>query len=257
MENARSTLTLLMVAMLLLLAHAAGAAPSENEAPMRITDVRFTDLNDATQIEIVGTQFDNGAAPSVTLDGNPIDVTGASATSIQAEIPGNTADGDYTVAVSTGPGNKQNAEHGLTVAPLVAMSVPCIDWFITAGHGEHIHNELHVEDEDGFAILGAQVTYTTAFEGEVFQINVSSTTKTAGHNHGEGCEDPTGEGVTGWFCCIGAGKFDAGGEVPGKRSCPGGEYRVEIVSVEPPPGTTLVWDGLTPSGDTVFFDPSE
>lgn len=245
------------MAVLLLLAHAAAAAPSENnKAPMRITDVRFSDLNDPTQIEIVGTQFDNGAEPIVTLDGDPIDVNGASATLIQAELLGNTPNGDYAIGVSTGAGNKQNAEHGLSVAPLVAMTVPCIDWFITTGHNEHIHNELHVEDEFGLAVLGAQVTYTTAWEGDVFQTNVSSTTKTAGHNRGEGCVDPTGEGVTGWFCCIGAGKFDAGGEVPGGRSCPAGEYRVEILSVEPPAGTNLVWDGVTPSGDTVFFEPN-
>ena len=65
---------------------------------------------------------------------------------------------------------------------------------------------------------------------------------------------PTGSGVTEWFCCIGAGKFD--GEIPGKRSCPAGEYSVEILSAEPPPGTALVWDGLTPDGHTVFFDPN-
>lgn len=240
---------------LLLLAQGTAAAPDGNQAPLRISDVRFTDLNDATQIEIVGSNFDNGAMPAVTLDGNPINVSGSSAELIQAQLPGNTADGDYTIGVSTGSGTKENAEQVFTVAPLVAMSVPCIDWFITAGHGEHIHNELHVEDEDGFAVLGAEVTYTTSFDGDVFQTNVSATTKTAGHNHGAGCVEPTGEGVTGWFCCIGAGKFDAGGEVPGKRSCPAGEYRVEILSVTSPPGTTLVWDGATPPGDTVQFDP--
>ena len=152
-------------------------------------------------------------------------------------------------------GAKQSAEHGFTVAPLIAMSVPCIDWFITGGVNQHIHNELHVEDEFGFAVLGAEVTYTTAWNGDVFQTNLSATTKTAGHNHGEGCMDPTGEGVTGWFCCIGAGAFDAGQEIPGGRSCPAGDYHVEILSVHSPVGTTLVWDGAAPSGDTVFFDP--
>ena len=183
-------------------------------------------------------------------------MTGDSATLIQAEIPGNLSDGDYTIAVSTGSGNKQNADHELTVAPLVAMTVACIDWFLTAGHEVHIHNEMHVEDEFGNAVIGANVTYTNAFDGSVFQTNISATTNTAGHNHGEGCIEPTGSGVTGWFCCIGAGKFDADGEVPGKRSCPGGEYSTAIVSVEAPPGTTLVWDGETPDGETVFFEPN-
>lgn len=229
---------------------------SASVAPMRITDVRFTDLNDPTQIEIVGTQFDNGGTPVVTLDGNPINVSGSTATLIQAQLPGNTADGDYTIAVSTGEGNKQNAEHGFTVEPLVAMTVVCIDWFITGGVDQHIHNELHLEDEFGDAVLGAAITYTTAFDGEVFQTNPATTSKTAGHNRGEGCSEPAGEGVTGWYCCIGAGKFDAGGEIPGKRSCPAGEYHVEVLSVEPPPGTNLVWDGVEPGGDTVFFNPT-
>jgi hypothetical protein len=253
MHLVRPTLTVGAIAISMLLTLSAFA----NEAPMRITDVRFTDLNDPTQIEIVGTQFDNGEELTVTFGGGSIDasLSGSTGTLVRAEIPANTPDGDYTITVSTGPGAKQNAEHGLTVAPLVEMSVTCIDWFITAGHGEHIHNELHVEDEFGDAVLGATVTYTNAWNGDVFQTNVSATTKTAGHNRGEGCSEPTGDGVTGWFCCIGAGKFDAGGEVPGKRSCPAGEYTAAIVSVEPPPGTTLVWDGESPGGETVHFDP--
>ncbi len=113
--------------------------------------------NDAAQIEVVGTNFDNGATPVVSLDGLPLTVHGSSATEIQAELPGGTTDGDYTIVVRTGDGAKQNAEHTLTVAVLESMSVSCIDWFITAGHGEHIHNELHVEDEFGNAILGAQI----------------------------------------------------------------------------------------------------
>jgi len=113
--------------------------------------------NDAAQIEVVGTNFDNGATPVVSLDGLPLTVHGSSATEIQAELPGGTMDGDYTIVVRTGDGAKQNAEHTLTVAVLESMSVSCIDWFITAGHGEHIHNELHVEDEFGNAILGAQI----------------------------------------------------------------------------------------------------
>lgn len=237
--------------LLVLLAQSAGA----NEAPMRITDVRFTDLDDPTQIEIVGSQFDNGDAPVVTLDGDPILVAVASATLIRAELPGSIADGDYTIAVSTGEGAKQNADHGLTVAPLVAMSVTCIDWFITGGHEDHIHNELHVEDEFGNAVLGATVTYTNSIDSVVFQTNVSATTKTAGHNRGDGCNEPEGEGVTGWFCCIGAGPYSPQGP-PAGHACPAGEYTAAIVSVEPPPGTTLVWDGESPGGESVFFEPS-
>jgi hypothetical protein len=231
----------------LLLAQSALAS----EAPMRITDVRFSVLNDPTQIEIVGDRFDNGAAPVVTLDGAPITVHASSATLIEAELPGVLPDGEYMIGVVTGTGAKQTAEHGLSVLPLIPMTVSCVDWFITAGHGEHIHNELHIEDEDGFAVLGANVTYTTAYRSfedrddnvppVVFQTNVSATTNTAGHNHGEGCVAPTGSGVTGWFCCIGAGKWDS--EVPpGKRACEEGTYTARIVSVEAPASTNMVFD---------------
>jgi hypothetical protein len=195
-----STVSVLLVA----------AAAAANEAPMRITDVRFSDLYDATQIEVVGTQFDNGAAPGVTLDGVPINVSTSTGTVIQAEIPAGTTGGDHAIAVTTGSGAKQNAEHTFTVAPLEPMNVSCVDWFTTAGHGEHIHNELHVEDDAGNSVLGAGVVYTTAFRtfeersdgvaSTVFQTNVTTTTNTAGHNHGEGCSEPTGSGVTGWFC---------------------------------------------------------
>ena len=65
-------------------------------------------------------------------------------------------------AVSTGPGNKQSADHGLTVAPLEAMSVVCIDWFLTAGHEVHIHNEMHVEDESGSPVIGARVSWANS-----------------------------------------------------------------------------------------------
>ncbi len=259
MRTLRIAVSALLSTSVLIVAMAAIAS----QAPMRITDVRFADLNDATQIEIVGTQFDNGGPPVVTLDGDPIDVTDSTATLIKAELPAGTADGDYTIAVSTGSGAKQNAEHTLTVAPLEPMSVSCIDWFMTGGHGEHIHNELHVEDELGDAVLGANVTYTTSFRtfeeraddvpARLFQTNVSATTNTAGHNRGEGCSEPSGSGVTGWFCCIGAGKFDADQEIPGKRGCPIGEYTYEILSVESPAGTPLVWDGETPGPVSVDF----
>ncbi len=234
-----------------------------NAAPMRIADVRFTDLGDPTQIEIVGTQFDQGGAVEVTVDGLPVSVIDSTATATEAELSGGITNGGHAIAVSTGDGAKQNAEHTLTVSALESMSVSCVDWFITAGHGEHIHNELHVEDEFGMAVLGADVVYTTAYRTfddraagvppTVFQTNLTSTTNTAGHNRGGGSSDPSGSGVTGWFCCIGAGKFDAGGEVPDLRSCPTGEYSYEILSVDSPEGTPLVWDGETPGPVSIVF----
>ena len=111
------TLSRVAVSMLSMSALFITTAAVANKQPLRITDVRFADLNDSAKIEVVGTNFDNGAAPPVvTLDGDPIDVLGASASVIQAEIPWNLADGDYTIAVSTGPGHKQNADHEFRVS---------------------------------------------------------------------------------------------------------------------------------------------
>ena len=228
-------------------------AASANESPMRISDVRFADLNDTSQIEVVGTLFDQGTFPIVTLDGVAINVTDASATLIKAELPGTTTDGEYTIGVSTGPGNKQNAEHGLTVAPLEAMSVVCIDWFLTTGQEVHIHTEMHVEDSSGNPVIGARVSWESSRDGEVYQTPSSATTNKKGRNSGGGCISPAGSGVTDWFCCIGGGTGQGGPD--GKKACEGGEYRADIVSVESPPGTTLVWDGDTPA-NTRFFDPN-
>ena len=86
----------------------------------------------------------------------------------------------------------------------------------------------------------------------VYQENVSATKDIDGHADGEGCDAPSGSGVTDWFCCIAAGKFD--GEIPGKRACDEGFYTAEILSVTAPPSTNMVWDEETPENG-VFLDP--
>jgi len=131
------------------------------------------------------------------------------------------------------------------------MSVVCIDWFLTAGHEVHIHNELHVEDEFGNVVIGATPTWTNSRDGEIYQTNTGATTNKKGRNSGGGCSDPQGSGVTTWFCCIGGGTGQGGPD--GKKSCESGDYSADILSVEPPPGTTLVWDGVT-LPNTTYFD---
>jgi len=69
---------------------------------------------------------------------------------------------------------------------------------------------------------------------------------------GQGCEDPSGSGVTDWYCCIGAGKWDGG--IPGKRACDKGFYTAEILSVTAPPTTNMVWDEVSPDNG-IFLDP--
>ena len=117
-------------------------------------------------------------------------------------------------------------------------------------------------DEDGK--LDSRVTFESGVQvleerdagvaPVVFQTNLTATSNTAGHNHGGGCSDPTGSGVTGWFCCIGAGKHDATEEIPGKRSCPMGEYTYDVLSVVSPEGTPIVWDGEIPGPLSVDFE---
>jgi hypothetical protein len=103
------------------------------------------------------------------------------------------------------------------------------------------------------AVIGAIVTWTAENDVVgVYQTNVSATGDVDGHADGQGCEDPSGSGVTDWFCCIGAGKWDGG--IPGKRACDEGFYSAEILSVAAPPSTNMVWDGATPDNG-IFLEP--
>ena len=168
-----------------------------------------------------------------------------------ANIPATTPDGDYTLVVMTGAQSKQTASFTISLGG--TMSVVCIDWFRSGPRDEHAHTEVHVEDENGNAVIGAIVTWTSENDVVgVYQTNVSATLDNDGHANGQGCEDPSGSGVTDWFCCIGAGKFDGG--IPGKRACDEGTYTVEILSVTAPASTNMVWDGVTPFNE-IFLDP--
>lgn len=204
--------------------------------------------------EIAGGGFNNGAAPVVSLDdGTLLDVVEVSATMIVANIPGKTKDGDYVLSVSTGADNNQNASTNISLGG--TMSVVCVDWFRSGPKDEHIHTEIHVEDEFGNAVIGAVVTWTAENDVVgVYQTNTSATGDRDGHADGQGCEDPSGSGVTDWFCCIGAGDFD--GDIPGKRACDEGFYTAVILDVQEPPFTNMIWDGITPeNGD--FLSPIE
>jgi hypothetical protein len=230
-----------------------GKGPKGDTAAVAIDGVLLiNEKNGATLAEISGGGFLNGNGPWVTLDdGTVLGVEDVSETMIVAIIPRNTADGDYTLTVSTGGDSKQNASTTISLGG--TMSVACIDWFRSGPRDEHVHTEVHVEDENGNAVLGAIVTWTAENDVVgVYQTNVSTTLDNDGHADGQGCEDPSGSGVTDWFCCIGAGKFDGG--IPGKRACDPGFYTAEILSVTAPPSTNMVWDGETPENG-IFLDP--
>jgi hypothetical protein len=196
--------------------------------------------------EIGGGGFLNGEAPSVTLDGLiDLQVVEASQTLLVANIPTTTPDGDYTLSVATGAQSKQEASTVIRLGGV--MNVACIDWFRSGPRDEHVHTEVHVEDQFGNAVIGAIVTWEAENDTVgVYQTNVSATGDVDGHADGAGCNDPSGSGVTGWFCCIGAAKHD-GLQPPGKRSCDEGLYTSEILSVTAPPSTNMTWDGLTPN----------
>lgn len=258
MQLSRST-PIAVVSMILFLVLALPAAAGGGKGPNGATAAVAIDavllinqVNGLTLAEISGGGFLNGDAPLVFLgDGTALTVDGVSETMIVASIPRQTSAGDHTLTVSTGGLSKQNASTTIRLGG--TMSVVCIDWFRSGPQDEHVHTEVHVEDENGDAVVGAVVTWTAENDAiGVYQTNVSETHDNDGHANGQGCADPAGSGVTDWFCCIGAGNFD--GEVPGKRACDPGRYTAEILSVSPPAATNMEWDGETPFNE-IFLDP--
>ena len=134
----------------------------------------------------------------------------------------------------------------------IQMSVTCIDWFLSGRHQDHIHVELYVEDSFGDPVMGATVTFETSYDTHdgsgplVYATSTGETRDRPGKNRGRGCADPKPiSGSTGWYWCSGAAKW-SGEEPPGKRACPCGFFSVKVLRVDPPPGTNLAWDGITP-----------
>lgn len=191
--------------------------------------------------EISGGGFLGGEFVEVTLDGVVLDTTVVSEEFLISTIPGDSQDGDHTITVRVGDAKKQSADATIRLGG--RMIVSCISWFLTGPAKEHIHSEVHVEDENGEAVVGATVTWTAENDTiGVFQTNVSPTGDNDGHGHGANCvNEVSGSGVTGWFCCIGAGKWD-GETPPGKRACSEGLYTARILDVTAPPFTNMIWD---------------
>jgi hypothetical protein len=197
--------------------------------------------NGDIRAEISGGGFLTGEFTEVLLDDNLLNVVSVSAQLIVATIPGNAADGDHDVTVRVGFENKQSATETISLGG--EMIVSCISWFLSGPADEHVHTEVHVEDENEDAVIGATVTWTAGNDtvGD-YQENTSSTNDNDGHAAGENCPDGvSGSGVTDWFCCIGAGKWD-GETPPGRRACAPGEYTARIVSVTAPLFTNMYWD---------------
>jgi hypothetical protein len=261
-----STICVLMVAQTAV-AGSQGKGGKGGEAAVGIDTILLIDDPDDPVddilAEISGGGFLGGAFVEVSLDGVPIDHVVDSAEMLYATIPGTTAVGDHEIRVRTGDSNKQSASATIRLGG--EMRVSCISWFVSGPADEHLHTEVHVEDENGDAVIGATVTWEAGNVNGVYQTNVSPTGDIDGHaSELTTCpvDDTTGEalvsgsGVTGWFCCIGSGKWD--NEVPpGKRACPAGDYTARILDVTAPLSTNMVWDDVNSEleASTQLLDP--
>ncbi len=210
--------------------------------------------------EIAGGGFLAGDFVEVNLDGAPlVGVVVLSGEMLIAPIPGATPDGDHVVEVRVGDENKQSASATIRLGG--EMIVSCISWFVSGPADEHVHTEVHVEDENGDAVIGATVIWEAENpSGGIYQTNVSLTHDNDGHaqvlttcpvDPASGASLVSGSGVTDWFCCIGAGKFDLDGP-PGKRACEEGRYTARILEVTRPPFTNMVWDDVNSELEASF-----
>jgi hypothetical protein len=234
-------------------AAAAGKGGKGNVAAVAIDTILLINpifAGEDIRAEIAGGGFLAGEILELTLDGVvDLVVVESSETMLVTHIPVATPEGDHTIEVRVGDANKQSATAVIRLGG--TMIVSCISWFRSGPADEHVHTEVHVEDQNREAVIGATVTWTAEHETiGVYQTNVSLTADNDGHAHGANCPvggdgepDVSGSGVTGWFCCIGAGKWD-GETPPGKRACSEGEYTARIVNVTAPLFTNLVWDGV-------------
>lgn len=113
----RTLLLLSAVALLSALGLTVYAAPPGDH--LNISQVLVDDPNEPTSITIVGTGFLFGPeAPTVTLGEyvDPLFVVGVpSNDTIVALLPENIVAGDYLLTVTTGTGQSQNDEYGLTI----------------------------------------------------------------------------------------------------------------------------------------------
>ena len=114
-----------------------------------------------------------GGTLEVTLDGVLLDdFEAVSAEMIVATIPGSTADGNHEIVVSTGDTNKESATQMIRLGG--QMVVSCISWFVSGPEDEHLHTEVHVEDQDGNAVIGATVTWEAGNDTVgIYQTNVA------------------------------------------------------------------------------------
>jgi hypothetical protein len=120
------------------------------------------------------------------------------------------------------------------------LRVVCADWFYT--NRNQVHVVMHVEDAEGNGVVGAKVTVENSVDAHDGRGSVVNTTRTSttvaeynfsGMNHESSCVNPSTT-TTGALCCT-LGKL-----------CPEGYFSTRVISVTPPEGSGLVWDGVSP-----------
>ena len=153
------TQTLLMSIALVAIALPAFANP----AALKIDDVMFEGTDPNQTMVILGKQFDTAGEPVATIEGegNLVVVSWDNST-IETELPSGLV-GDYTLSVSTGTGNKRNADFAL-VNLAGTMHVVCADWYLTTGQESHIHVEAFVQDQNGDPVIGAPVNLRNTYD---------------------------------------------------------------------------------------------
>jgi hypothetical protein len=230
--------------LLLSIALVAIATPAfASVAALKIEAVEFA----GSAIIILGKQFDTGPL-NVSIEGvGQLTVLSSDAVRIEAVLPSG-LDGDYTLSVSTGAGNKKNFDYALNLGGTI--SIMCIDWYLTAGHDDHIHAEVFLQDQNGDPVIGAAVTMRntvdTGAEVIEWQLKSSTTVSYKGYNHGESCPLSVAKasGATGQYCCIGLGAQEP--------FCPSGYFSGEVLDVQPGAGSNAVWDGVYPENGRTF-----
>jgi hypothetical protein len=134
--------------------------------------------------------------------------------------------GSNDAALSLGSGSGKGGEAAIGIDTILLIDDP-----------DDPVDDILAEISGGGFLGGAfvEVSLTNDHDGHASELTTCPTDETTGEAL------VSGSGVTDWFCCIGAGKWD--NEVPpGKRACPAGEYIARILDVTAPQSTNMIWD---------------
>jgi hypothetical protein len=116
------------------------------------------------------------------------------------------------------------------------LVVPCIEWALTGGRGQHIHVQAFVQNELGEPVLDAVVSMSARRDGTEYNVVGGATGSYDGLDGGVDCPGgPPGSGITSDFCV---------------NSAPVGYYDAVVLSVTKE--GCGAWDGVTPPNGNDF-----